>query len=177
MRKDSKNFARHGFLQIATWLRRWDYGVGLRVRVTIVTITVLITIMATIGRQEQGESESSSPLDSQLQTTEDSALQEQLHKTLWKSLYRCEWLVHKLLTLVTSFLQKIERNLVQGEWNVSQVSQSAGSKRYSSERCDGLIKKQWLPRSDVVCWPPHSKLNCPFISDGSPNSSAKKDKE
>ena len=39
----------------------------------------LITIMATIGRQG---SEASSPLDSQLQDVEDSALQEQLQKTL-----------------------------------------------------------------------------------------------
>lgn len=40
--------------------------------------------MVTIRRQE---SESSFPLDA-LQTMEDSALQEQLYKTLWESSYR-----------------------------------------------------------------------------------------
>ena len=156
MRKDSKNFARHGFLQIATWLRRWDYGVGLRVRVTIVTITVLITIMATIGRQE---SASSSPLDSQLQTTEDSALQEQLHRTLWESLYTGRY-INYLLWSPLSF-RKLNETLSKENAMFHKFLNRLDPKDIQVKGVMVRLKKQWLPRSDVVCWPPpqHSQLS------------------
>lgn len=130
--------------------------------------------MATIGRQG---SESSSPLDSQLQDVEDSALQEQLQKTLWGSLYRCESLV--ILWLSLSF-RKLNETLSKENAMFHKFLSRLDPKDFQVKKNGAMVwlEKQWLPRSDAVCpWAPHSNLYCPFISDGSPNSSAEKDEE
>lgn len=132
--------------------------------------------MATIGRQG---SELSSPLDSQLQDVEDSALQEQLQKTLWEFLYRCEWLVilNYLLWLSLSF-RKLNETLSKENAMFHKFLSRLDAKDFQVKGAMVWLEKQWLPRSDAVCpWAPHSNLYCPFISDGSPNSSAEKDEK